>query len=164
MRRCIPLWFYPLALTGAIIAYALGALLKPKPEVTLIFETYYQDGKPAVKSPVFCLNSDPRGPVDLTKRPEMTRPVGYEMEFILSSSNQERIDSPSNIRVIVRWRSRDEYLRWLENDFLAENNLEKAKWRPVIQRLMDYARGGKQIYPIIVPNPSHDFWKNTGKK
>lgn len=157
MRRCIPLWFYPVALAAAVGAYALGAALKPEPEVSLIFETYYRDGRRVVQPPVYSLNTDPRGPVDITKRAPMTRRVGYEQDILLSSSRQR---SSNNIRVRVRWQTLREYLQWLENDFIEENNLNPKQWRPIIQQLKEYAQKGKQHYPIIVPDTSSDFWKN----
>lgn len=157
MRRCVPLWFYPLGIACAMLAYGLGVALKPKAQVTLIFEAYDRNGRPLTRSSVFILNSYDRPVYIPPGGVAMTRPIGHEQELIFSSTPNM---SPHSFRVNIRWQSRQDYLRWLENDFLRENNLDAQQWQPTLQRLRRFAGERKQHYPIVVPDRTSDFWKN----
>lgn len=154
MRRCIPWWFYLLAVAATLVTYSLGTALKPRKLVTVIFQAYERDGK-AVHNLVFILNTHnkpvrvPLGGVPLT------RPVGHEQIIAVGGSE----NTSHAINIPVRWRTRDEYIQWLENDFLTENNLDPEQWKTVINRLKAFARENKQHYPIILPDRSDEFWK-----
>lgn len=157
MRRCVPLWFYPLGIACTVLAYGLGVALKPKAQVTLIFEAYDRNGKPFTRSSVFILNSHDRPVKIVSGGVPLTRPVGYEQELVLEVRSNASQTSPHNFRVYIRWQSLQDYLKWLENDFLAQNNLDARQWQPTLQRLKQFAKEGKQHYPIIVPDHTSGF-------
>jgi hypothetical protein len=165
--RCVPMWFFGVLAGLAVAGFLLGQWLKPPApeppppsEITLRFYLYFRDGtpfRPAQNRNVWIVKPTDRGTPIPVQGAERTQQTNTRQLYTLSS---DRYLSSNDFSIEIAWRTTEEFLIWLENDFITQNNLDRSRWQANIESLRRRTRGKKQHYPIILPDLGTEFWES----